>query len=115
VSYVEAAQSSPISHILGPGRYLTDWRYGLFLAYNYMYFEPLWQAFRVGGVEVRLGGSYGLYVDPAYLKKFRGFVILRSGALDMPGVYAPLAVSRIRDANNSVVYAGEDVEIWLLR
>ena len=115
VSYVEAAQPSPISHILGPGRYLTDWRYGLFLAYHYMYFEPLWQAFRVGGVEVRLGGSYGLYVDPAYLKKFRGFVILRSGALDMPGVYAPSAASRIRDANNSVVYAGEDVEIWLIR
>jgi len=115
VSYVEAAQSSPISHILGPGRYLTDWRYGLFLAYHYMYFEPLWQAFRVGGVEVWLGGSYGLYVDPAYLKKFRGFVILRRGALDMLGVYAPSAASRIKDANNSVVYAGGDVEIWLIR
>jgi len=77
VTQSEALQLQTISQLLGPGLYLTDWRSGLFIRYYYLFSEPLWQGFKHGDTVFRLGGSYGLYIDSAYLKRFEGFVIIR--------------------------------------
>jgi len=113
VTQSEALQLQTISQLLGPGLYLTDWRSGLFIWYYYLFSEPLWQGFKYDDIVFRLGGSYGLYINLIHLERFKGLIILRNGALNMPEVYDQDAISKIRDRQNTVIYMSKDIEIWL--
>ncbi len=77
ISYGDAQQIHTLSQMLAPGTYLTDWRSGLFIASTYLDIQPQYRGFRYRGIEVVYGGSYGLYIDSAYLQSFSGLIVLR--------------------------------------
>jgi len=115
VTQCEAMQLHVISQLLGPGLYLTDWRSGLFMGYRYLFVEPLWQGFKYGDIVFTLGGSYGLYIDLAYLKRFNGMIILREGSSDMVEAYSREVFVEINEERNKVIYSSGCVVIWFPR
>jgi hypothetical protein len=112
VSYGEAQQLRTLSQALAPGTYLTDWRSGSFIASTYLDILPQYQGFRYKGIEFIYGGSYGLYIDSAYLQRFSGLIILRQESSNMPEVYSPDVFVVAKNSSNSVFYSGNDVTVW---
>jgi hypothetical protein len=112
VSYGDAQQIRTISQMLAPGTYLTDWRSGHFMADTYLDIQPQYRGFRYKGIEFIYGGSYGLYIDSAYLRRFSGVIILRQESSNMPEVYSPDVFVVAKNSGNSVFYSGNDVTIW---
>jgi len=112
VSYGDAQQICTISQMLAPGTYLTDWRSGLFIASTYLDIQPRYRGFRYKGVEFIYGGSYGLYIDSAYLRRFSEVIILRQESSNMPGVYSPDVFAVAKNSGNSIFYSSNDVTIW---
>jgi hypothetical protein len=114
ISYDDALQLIAISHILGPGLYLTDWRSGLFLAYKYLWIIPRYQGFEYNNVNFLEAGSYGLFINSMYLRNFRGLVLLRQGAMEMPGVYEPGIFSHVLTYNGDILFNGNNgsILIW---
>jgi hypothetical protein len=112
VSYGDAQQLRTVSQMLAPGTYLTDWRSGDFMASIYLDIQPQYRGFRYIGIEFIFGGSYGLYVELAYLQRFSGLIILRQGSSDMPEVWSAEVFVMIREPENSVLYSSNGVVIW---
>jgi hypothetical protein len=112
ISYGDAQQIRTLSQMLAPGTYLTDWRSGLFIASTYLDIQPHYQGFRYKGIEFIYGGSYGLYIDSAYLRSFSGLIILRQESSNMPGVYSPDVFVVTKNSGNSIFYSSNDVTIW---
>jgi len=112
VSYGDALQIRTISQLLAPGTYLTDWRSGLFIASTYLDIQPQYRGFRYKGIEFIFGGSYGLYVDLAYLQHFSGLIILRQESSNMSEVYSPDVFVVAKNLNNSIFYSNNDVTVW---
>ncbi len=63
--------------MLAPGTYLTDWRGGLFIVSTYLDIQPQYRGFGCRGIKFIFGGSYGLYIDSAYLRSFGGLITSR--------------------------------------
>ncbi len=112
VSYGESQQLRTISQVLAPGTYLTDWRSGLFIASTYLDIQSQYQGFEYRGIKFIYGGSYGLYIDSAYLQRFSGLIILRQESSNMPEVYSPDVFVVTKNLGNSVFYSGNDVTVW---
>jgi len=112
VSYGDAQQIRILSQMLAPGTYLTDWRSGLFIASTYLDIQPQYRGFRYRGIEFISGGSYGLYIDSAYLRRFSGVIILRQESSNMPEVYSPDVFVVAKNSGNSIFYSSNDVTIW---
>jgi hypothetical protein len=112
ISYGDAQQIRTISQMLAPGTYLTDWRSGLFMASTYLDIQPQYRGFRYRGIEFIYGGSYGLYIDSAYLQRFSGLIILRQESSNMPEVYSPDVFVVAKNSGNSVFYSSNDVTVW---
>ncbi len=112
ISYGDAQQICAISQMLAPGTYLTDWRSGHFMASTSLGIQPQYRGFRYKGIEFILGGSYGLYVESAYLQRFSGLIILRQESFDMPGLWRAEVFIMIREPENSVLYSSNGVVIW---
>jgi hypothetical protein len=112
VSYGEAHQLCILSQMLAPGTYLTDWRSGHFMADAYLDIQPRYRGFRYRGIEFIYGGSYGLYIDSAYLQRFSGVIILRQGSSGMPEVWNAEVFVMIREPENSVLYSSNGVVVW---
>jgi hypothetical protein len=74
--------------------------------------QPQYRGFRYKGIEFILGGSYGLYVESAYLQRFSGLIILRQESFDMPGLWRAEVFIMIREPENSVLYSSNGVVIW---
>jgi len=101
-----------ISQLLAPGSYLTDWLGGLFIANTYPDIQLQYRRFGYRGIEIRLGGSYGLYVDLAYLQSFRGLIILRQESSITPGVYSPDVFVVAKNSSNSIFYSSNGITVW---
>jgi len=112
VSYGDAQQIRTISQMLAPGTYLTDWRSGSFIASTYLDIQPQYRGFRYRGTEFITGGSYGLYIDFAYLRRFSGVIILRQESSNMPEVYSPDVFVVAKNSGNSIFYSSNEVTIW---
>jgi hypothetical protein len=112
ISYGDAQQIRILSQMLAPGTYLADWRSGHFMADTYLDIQRQYRGFRYKGIEFIYGGSYGLYIDSAYLRSFSGVIILRQGSFDMPGVWSAEVFVMIREPENSVLYSSNGVVIW---
>jgi len=112
ISYGDAQQLRIISQMLAPGTYLTDWRSGIFIASTYLDIQPRYQGFGYRGIEFIYGGSYGLYIDSAYLRRFSGVIILRQESSNMPRVYSPDVFVVAKNSGNSIFYSSNDVTIW---
>jgi hypothetical protein len=112
ISYGDAQQIRTISQRLAPGTYLTDWRSGDFIASIYLDIQPQYQGFGYKGIEFIYGGSYGLYINSAYLRRFSGLIILRRESSDMPGVYSPDVFVVVKNSGNSIFYSSNDVIVW---
>jgi hypothetical protein len=112
ISYGDAQQICTLSQMLAPGTYLTDWRSGIFIASTYLDIQPRYQGFGYRGIEFIYGGSYGLYIDSAYLRRFSGVIILRQESSNMPGVYSPDVFVVAKNSGNSIFYSSNDVTIW---
>ena len=111
ISYEDVQQIRTLLQMLAPGTYLTDWRSGLFIASTYLDIEPRYQGFRYKGIEFIYGGSYGLYIDSAYLQRFSGLIILRQESSKMPEVYSPDVFVVAKNSGNSIFYSSNDVTI----
>jgi len=107
VSYGDAQQIRTLSQMLAPGTYLTDWRSGLFIFNTYLDIQPQYR-----GIKFIFGGSYGLYIDSAYLRSFSGLIILRRESSNMPGVYSPDVFVVAKNSGNSIFYSSNEVTIW---
>jgi len=112
VSYGEAQQLRSLSQMLAPGTYLTDWRSGLFIASTYIDIQPKYRRFIYRGIEFIYGGSYGLYIDFAYLQRFSGLIILRQESSNMPEVYSPDVFVVAKNSSNSIFYSNNDITVW---
>jgi len=112
ISYGDAQQIRILLQMLAPGTYLTDWRSGLFIASTYLDIQPRYQGFGYRDIEFIFGGSYGLYIDSAYLRSFNGLIILRQESSNMPEVYSPDVFVVAKNSGNSIFYSGNDVTIW---
>jgi len=112
VSYGEAQQLRSLSQMLAPGTYLTDWRSGLFIASTYIDIQPKYRRFIYRGIESIYGGSYGLYIDSAYLQRFSGLIILRQESSNMPEVYSPDVFVVAKNSSNSIYYSNNDITLW---
>jgi hypothetical protein len=112
ISYEDAQQLRMISQLLAPGAYLTDWLGGFFIANTYPDIQLQYRRFGYRGIEFILGGSYGLYVDLAYLQSFRGLIILRQESSITPGVYSPDVFVVAKNSGNSVFYSGNGITVW---
>jgi hypothetical protein len=112
ISYGDAQQIRTLSQMLAPGTYLTDWRSGIFIASTYLDIQPHYQGFGYRGIEFIYGGSYGLYIDSAYLRSFSGLIILRQESSNMPEVYSPDVFVVAKNSGNSIFYSSNDVTIW---
>jgi len=91
---------------------VTDWRSGIFIASTYLDIQPRYQGFGYRGIEFIYGGSYGLYIDSAYLRRFSGVIILRQESSNMPRVYSPDVFVVAKNSGNSIFYSSNDVTIW---
>jgi hypothetical protein len=112
ISYGDAQQLRTLSQMLAPGTYLTDWRSGIFIASTYLDIQPRYQGFRYKSIEFIYGGSYGLYINSAYLRSFSGLIILRQESSNMPEVYSPDVFVVAKNSGNSIFYSSNDVTIW---
>ena len=112
ISYGDAQQLRTISQLLAPGAYLTDWRSGHFMASTYLDIQPQYRGFRFKGIEFIFGGSYGLYVELAYLQRSSGLIILRQESSNMPEVYSPDVFVVAKNSSNSIFYSSNDITIW---
>ena len=112
ISYGDAQQLRTISQLLAPGAYLTDWRSGHFMVSTYLDIESQYRGFRYKGIEFILGGSYGLYVDLAYLQRFSGLNILRQESSNMPEVYSPDVFVVAKNSSNSIFYSSNGITVW---
>jgi hypothetical protein len=112
VSYGDAQQLRTLSQMLAPGTYLTDWRSGHFMADTYLDIQLQYRGFIYRGIKFILGGSYGLYIDSAYLQRFSGLIILRQESSNMPEVYSTDAFVVAKNSGNSIFYFSNDVTIW---
>jgi hypothetical protein len=112
VSYGDAQQIRILSQMLAPGTYLTDWRSGLFIASTYLDIQRQYRGFRYKGIEFIFGGSYGLYIDSAYLQRFSGLIILRQESSNMPEVYSPDVFVVAKNSSNSIFYSNNDITVW---
>jgi len=112
ISYGDAQQIRTISQRLAPGTYSTDWRSGDFIASIYLDIQPQYQGFGYKGIEFIYGGSYGLYINSAYLRIFSGLIILRQESSNMPEVYSPDVFVVVKNSGNSIFYSSNDVIVW---
>jgi len=112
ISYGDTQQIRTLSQMLAPGTYLTDWRSGIFIASTYLDIQPRYRGFRYKGVEFIYGGSYGLYIDSAYLRRFSGVIILRQESSNMPEVYSPDVFEVAKNSGHSIFYSSNDVTVW---
>jgi hypothetical protein len=112
ISCGDAQQIRILSQMLAPGTYLTDWRSGLFIASTYLDIQSHYQGFGYRDIEFIFGGSYGHYIDSAYLRRFSGVIILRQESSNMPEVYSPDVFVVAKNSSNSIFYSSNDVTIW---
>jgi hypothetical protein len=112
VSHGEAQQLRTLSQMLAPGTYLTDWRSGSFIASTYLDIQRHYQGFGYRDIKFIYGGSFGLYIDSAYLQSFSGLIILRRASFNMPEVYSPDVLIVAKNSGNSVFYSGNDITVW---
>ncbi len=112
ISYGDAQQLRLLSQMLAPGTYLTDWRSGSFIASTYLDIQPQYQGFEYRGIKFIYGGSYGLYIDSAYLRSFSGLIILRQESSNMPEAYSPDVFVVAKNSSNSIFYSNNDITVW---
>jgi hypothetical protein len=78
--------------------------------------DPAWVSVVIGAryygvmepqtIALLWAGNYGLYVDPSFLKTFRGYLIFRPTSLDMPRVFTNGVYDVIRRGETSIVING---------
>jgi len=82
VTYGEAQELKDVAPLLCCNDYLVDWRAGAYIAYEYLWVQPLFRGFYnpKTNSSFTFAGSYGLVVTPEHFKQFNGILILRESA-----------------------------------
>ena len=87
VSWEEATHIPILLQLLDGGKYITDWRYGLSIAYEYTWISGKWNYWVFEDIYVYNAGAYGLIVDQSLLERAKLYLIYRRNAEEMPNVY----------------------------
>ena len=87
VSWEEATHIPILLQLLDGGKYVTDWRYGLSIAYEYTWISGKWNYWVFEDIYVYNAGAYGLIVDQSLLERAKLYLIYRRNAEEMPNVY----------------------------
>jgi len=103
LTYREVKILNDISTLICCNNYLADWRSGAYLFYKYLWVQPQSTGFHspVTQVTIEFAGSFGYCIMPEYLAKYRGMLIFRKSALEMPEAFSPDVEPFLRDVISS--------------